>query len=257
MIRVKKCETTGFEPGKSCPGFLYVTLHCWPWTVWFSCVIVQPLLCQFCLPRPSQAGLQWWVGCRGFEFSQDILGYDAYASKRSHACAGVVFWIAVVAEVCQSNYLHGFEKKGIRVCISQNGLTTIFDTIPSHFNEAHNHCNQDTALADLPLQFCPFPLKPSKHVHVKLPWLLTQYASLWHGVANLHSLISWQIRRELAFTMPPARHSIVPSPTSRKPDLQLYLMTSPNWNWVPKGVLIPLGGVWGFLHLSTGWKKCV
>ena len=30
MIRVKKCETTGFEPGKSCPGFLYVTLHCWP-----------------------------------------------------------------------------------------------------------------------------------------------------------------------------------------------------------------------------------
>ena len=31
MIRVKKCETTGFEPGKSCPGFLYVTLHCWPW----------------------------------------------------------------------------------------------------------------------------------------------------------------------------------------------------------------------------------
>ena len=111
MIRVKKCETTGFEPGKSCPGFLYVTLHCWPWTVWFSCVIVLPLLCQFCLPRPSQAGLQWWVGCRGFEFSQDILGYDAYASKRSHACAGVVFWIAVVAEVCQSNYLHGFEKK--------------------------------------------------------------------------------------------------------------------------------------------------
>ena len=31
MIRVKKCETTGFEPGKSCPGFLYVTLHSWPW----------------------------------------------------------------------------------------------------------------------------------------------------------------------------------------------------------------------------------
>ena len=31
MIRVKKCETTGFEQGKSCPGFLYVTLHCWPW----------------------------------------------------------------------------------------------------------------------------------------------------------------------------------------------------------------------------------
>ena len=30
MIRVKKCDTTGFEPGKSCPGFLYVTLHCWP-----------------------------------------------------------------------------------------------------------------------------------------------------------------------------------------------------------------------------------
>ena len=30
MIGVKKCETTGFEPGKSCPGFLYVTLHCWP-----------------------------------------------------------------------------------------------------------------------------------------------------------------------------------------------------------------------------------
>ena len=30
MIRVKTCETTGFEPGKSCPGFLYVTLHCWP-----------------------------------------------------------------------------------------------------------------------------------------------------------------------------------------------------------------------------------
>ena len=30
MIKVKKCETTGFEPGKSCPGFLYVTLHCWP-----------------------------------------------------------------------------------------------------------------------------------------------------------------------------------------------------------------------------------
>ena len=30
MIRVKKCETTGFEPGKSRPGFLYVTLHCWP-----------------------------------------------------------------------------------------------------------------------------------------------------------------------------------------------------------------------------------
>ena len=28
--QVKKCETTGFEPGKSCPGFLYVTLHCWP-----------------------------------------------------------------------------------------------------------------------------------------------------------------------------------------------------------------------------------
>ena len=33
MIRVKKCETTGFEPGKSCPGFLYVALHCWPWDV--------------------------------------------------------------------------------------------------------------------------------------------------------------------------------------------------------------------------------
>ena len=32
MIRVKKCETTGFEPGKSRPGFLYVTLHCWPCT---------------------------------------------------------------------------------------------------------------------------------------------------------------------------------------------------------------------------------
>ena len=31
MIRVKKCETPGFEPGKSRPGFLYVTLHCWPW----------------------------------------------------------------------------------------------------------------------------------------------------------------------------------------------------------------------------------
>ena len=31
MIRVKKCETTGFEPGKFRPGFLYVTLHCWPW----------------------------------------------------------------------------------------------------------------------------------------------------------------------------------------------------------------------------------
>ena len=29
--QVKKCEKTGFEPGKSCPGFLYVTLHCWPW----------------------------------------------------------------------------------------------------------------------------------------------------------------------------------------------------------------------------------
>ena len=35
MIRVKKCETTRFEPGKSCPGFLYVTLHCWP------CFILQ------------------------------------------------------------------------------------------------------------------------------------------------------------------------------------------------------------------------
>ena len=31
MIRVKKCERTGFEPGKSRPGFLYVTLYCWPW----------------------------------------------------------------------------------------------------------------------------------------------------------------------------------------------------------------------------------
>ena len=31
MIRVKKCETIGFDPSKSCPGFLYVTLHCWPW----------------------------------------------------------------------------------------------------------------------------------------------------------------------------------------------------------------------------------
>ena len=30
MIRVKKCETTGFEPGKSRPGFQNVTLHCWP-----------------------------------------------------------------------------------------------------------------------------------------------------------------------------------------------------------------------------------
>ena len=28
----KKCETTGFEPGKFRPRFLYVTLHCWPWS---------------------------------------------------------------------------------------------------------------------------------------------------------------------------------------------------------------------------------
>ena len=35
MIRVKKCETTGFEPGKSRPGFLYVTLHCWPCSFFF------------------------------------------------------------------------------------------------------------------------------------------------------------------------------------------------------------------------------
>ena len=26
MIRVKMCETTGFEAGKSCPGFLYIDL---------------------------------------------------------------------------------------------------------------------------------------------------------------------------------------------------------------------------------------
>ena len=37
MIRIKKCETTGFEPGKSRPGFLYVTLNCWPCVAFRAC----------------------------------------------------------------------------------------------------------------------------------------------------------------------------------------------------------------------------
>ena len=34
MIRVKEWETTRLQPGKSHPGFLYETLHCWPCCSW-------------------------------------------------------------------------------------------------------------------------------------------------------------------------------------------------------------------------------
>ena len=64
MIRVKKCETTGFEPGKSCPGFLYVTLHCWPCNALppslRSLEVLPKKLCEIFLPPPTPMTRRTW-----------------------------------------------------------------------------------------------------------------------------------------------------------------------------------------------------
>ena len=60
MIRVKKCETTGFESGKSRSGLLYVTLHCWP------CLFIAM---SFRNP-PSSLPLSRVAACLGFPLRQ-------------------------------------------------------------------------------------------------------------------------------------------------------------------------------------------
>ena len=56
--------------------------------VWFSCVVVLRLVPVLAGKDPVKVGCRLAVvlaGWRGFKFSLDTLGYDACASKRSHA----------------------------------------------------------------------------------------------------------------------------------------------------------------------------